>query len=279
MKVSPFTPLFFIDRKADGEECSYRQTFAVGDVITLEVLAEPEESVVAYVYNACTGKRLAAPLTFKVWRMNSGMSVHFSQTTLGKGVYYIEILGYGRCEIFEVTDDESVLQDTTLIQYTMKDNRQRIDAVFLYQDEPIIFSFRVPGGFRDSDWAFSVDSEQYFNEYSNIVQLWALESTSKKFRLGNGEGVPVWYGELLNRLLVCTYVWFDGEQYVRKDGNTPEMEQLQEGVNSFVFTQTVQKAVNIDVLGLDGTVYLRRIDGKEDYRVTDEGDDIRVTIY
>ena len=55
----------------------------------------------------------------------------------------------------------------------------------------------------------------------------------------------MWFAELLNRILCCTYVYFDGERYARKDSSTPEMTMLLDGINSFVFTQNLQKVVNL----------------------------------
>ena len=51
----------------------------------------------------------------------------------------------------------------------------------------------------------------------DVVDLYSSESTQKAFTLGNAEGCPVWYAEMLNRIMSCTYVYFDSERYVRKD--------------------------------------------------------------
>lgn len=271
MKISPFTPLFFIDRPEHGQESEYRQTFATTDNIMLQVLCHPEEAPVANIYDAC-GIKMAMVVRFNVWNMNAGISLHWARFTLPAGIYYIEIAGLGRCETFEVTDDSAKLRDTVLIEYTMKDNRQRTDAVFVTPDEQLVFAFRVHGGFKDADWTFSVDNEQFTDEYSDTFMLYGLESTQKKFTMGQSEGVPVWYGEFLNRLLVCTYVWFDSEQYVRSESNVPEMTQNVEGINSFVFSQTLRKAVGSFGDPADGAVYLRRIDGQEDYRNIESGE-------
>lgn len=277
MKISPFTPLFFIDRKADGFESEYCQVFAPTDIITLQVLSDPEESVVGFIVNEETQQRIGLQGT--LWRMNNSVNVHTFEVTLAEGFYSIEIYGFGKSEPFTVTSDETILRETTLIEYTMRNNRQRTDAVFVMDQRQIVFRFRAPGGFKDSDWAFSVESDQFSDDYANTVQLFSLESTQKTFTMGLGEGVPVWYGELLNRLLVCSDVYFDGEQYVRKEGNTPEATQVQDGVNSFVFRQTLQKAVNMDIYNPTGHTYVRRIDGKEDYRTIDGDNELRVTIY
>ena len=149
----------------------------------------------------------------------------------------------------------------------MKNNRQRKDAVFFIDGMQRFFDFRVPGGFKDSNWAFSVEGEQFVTDDADIVQLYGLESTQKKFTLGNSDGCPIWFAELLNRLLCCTYVYFDGERYARKDTAVPEMTVLLDGVNSFVFTQNLQKVVNIDPnLTLEHQAIMRRVD--DTFRLT-----------
>ena len=47
--------------------------------------------------------------------------------------------------------------------------------------------------------------------------------------------------ELLNRVLCCNYVYFDGVRYTRKESNVPELNQQIEGLKSFVFNQMLQK--------------------------------------
>ncbi|MEZ3465311.1 MAG: hypothetical protein K1V93_03025, partial [Muribaculum intestinale] len=156
---------------------------------------------------------------------------------------------------------------TTLIQYSMNNNRHRKDAVFFIDGMQRFFDFRVPGGFKDSNWTFAVEGEQFITDESDIVQLYGLDSTQKKFTLGNSEGCPIWFAELLNRLLCCTYVYFDGERYARKDNSAPETTILQEGINSFVFSQNLQKVINIDpVLTMQHQAIMRRVDNS-DYRL------------
>lgn len=149
----------------------------------------------------------------------------------------------------------------------MNNNRQRRDAVFFIDGMQRFFDFRVPGGFKDSNWTFAVEGEQFATDEADLVQLYGLESTQKKFTLGNSEGCPIWFAELLNRLLCCSYVYFDGERYTRKDASVPETTVLIDGVNSFVFTQNLQKVVNIDpTLTLQHQAIMRRV-GNSAYRL------------
>lgn len=267
MLISPFTPLFFIDRKADGIESHYTQVFASTDQILVQVLCELGEEEGDWALYTEPGHVFLECVDRSEWHMNDNIDVRFAVLSPSPGLYSFEVADK-TSEIFRVTDDPHLLKNTTLIQYSMKDNRQRNDGVFFIDGMQRFFDFRVPGGFKDSNWSFAVESEQFITPLSDIVQLYGLDSTQKKFTLGNSEGCPVWFAELLNRLLCCDYVYFDGERYTRKDTSVPESTVLLEGVNSFVFTQNLQKVVNIDpVLTLQHQAIMRRVNDVQ-YRLT-----------
>lgn len=260
MLISPFTPLFFIDRKSDGIKSKYTQVFSPRDQILLEVICDSSEETGDWILYTEPGHILLEYIDYTYWSMNGDIDIRFAVLSPSPGLYSVEIDGK-TSEIFRVTDNPLILDNTTLIQYSMKDNRQRNDGVFFIDGMQRFFDFRVPGGFKDSNWSFAVESEQFVTPSADIVQLYGLDSTQKKFTLGNSEGCPVWFAELLNRILCCTYVYFDGERYARKDASAPETTVLLEGVNSFVFTQNLQKVVNIDpMLTLRHQALMRRID-------------------
>lgn len=266
MLISPFTPLFFIDRKSDGIKSKYTQVFSPKDQILLEVICDSSEETGDWILYTEPGHILLEYIDYTYWSMNGDIDIRFAVLSPSPGLYSVEIDGK-TSEIFRVTDNPLILDNTTLIQYSMKDNRQRNDGVFFIDGMQRFFDFRVPGGFKDSNWSFAVESEQFVTPSADIVQLYGLDSTQKKFTLGNSEGCPVWFAELLNRILCCTYVYFDGERYARKDASAPETTVLLEGVNSFVFTQNLQKVVNIDpTLTLRHQALMRRIDNT-DYRL------------
>lgn len=262
MIISPFTPLFFINRKADGIDSEYIQTFAPSDRILLQILGPADEAgIVAYVRNEITGKN-HCQIAFNVWDINSDVRLRFASISLSPGIYSVYFLGKNiQSEIFQVVDNHRILENTTLIQYSMTNNRQRNDAVFFIDGMQYFFDFRVPGGFKDSNWTFGVESEQFVTPDADISQLYGRESTQKRFTLGGSMGVPVWFGEMLNRILVCSHVYFDGVKYSRKESNVPELTVQLEGINSFVFNQTLQQSTNLDpVLEQNNHAAMRRVD-------------------
>ena len=162
------------------------------------------------------------------------------------------------------TVDAIALAKTTLIQYRFKDNKQRDDVVSVIDFMTYFFDFRVPGGFKDSGWQFGVSNEQFTTQREDLVELFANDYTMKTFTLGGALGVPVWYGEMLNRLLCCSYVYFNGDRYVRNESEVPTINVLVEGLDSFVFTQVLRKAQVIDPLIEElNQISIRRVIGND----------------
>ena len=276
MILSPFTPIFFQPRKgSNGVPSRYIQTFAPTDHIELQLIGVVGDTPpTTKLYDAYDDSEIYT-IVWSSWQMNTTDLLYFATITgLSNGHYYIVMDGIGTSEPFKVTDYELELNQTTLIQYAMKDNKQRDDAVFLIDRMPMFFDFRVPGGFKDGGWAFGVENEQFVTEDANIVELYGMESTQKTFTMGEGDGVPIWFGELLNRLLTCHYVYFDGVRYARKESNVPEVNIQDDLLNSFVITQVVQKVTLLNpAVEQSNHVAIRRTgeDGVDnDYRGTDK---------
>lgn len=266
MIVSPFTPIFFPPLKCDGIESRYMQTFATTDDILIEVLCDNSEEVMSGTVMHEPEHTTFFPIEFNQWQVNSSTTLYFATLNLTKGVYSV-CIGDKCSTIFKVTDNEYELERTTLIQYSMNSNKHRKDAVFFIDGMQRFFDFRVPGGFKDSNWSFEAESEQFVTDDSDIIQLYGISSTQKKFTLGNSEGCPIWFAEMLNRILCCSYVYIDGERCARKGNSTPEITVLQEGLNSFVFTQNLQRVVNINPeLTLQHQAIMRRVD-TDNYRL------------
>lgn len=271
MILSPFTPIFFEPRKGrNGVPSNYIQTFAPSDQIMLQFIGvtgdAPPTTRVIDAYD----DSVLYTIEWSLWQMNPNDLLYFAVITgLSCGHYYITIDGIGTSEPFKVTDYEPELNQTTLIQYAMKDNKQRDDAVFLIDNMPTFFDFRVPGGFKDGGWQFSVENEQFVTEDANIVELYGMESTAKTFTMGEGDGVPIWFAELLNRLLTCHYVYFDGVRFARKESNVPEVISNDDLLNSFVITQVVQKVTLLNpAIEQSNHIAMRRVDN-EYHRTSD----------
>lgn len=278
MRLSPFVPVHFPDgNPADGLESRYVQVWAPTDHIMLQVIAAAGEAAPAATLNdARTGAAIGA-VDWQRWQMNSAKTVYFHEYAgLSEGLYTLTIADK-TSDAFRVTADKGALGRTTLIQYRFRDNRQRDDVVSVIDRMPVFFDFRVPGGFKDSGWQFGVSNEQFTTQHEDVVELYANDYTLKTFTLGNSIGVPVWYAELLNRLLTCTYVYFGGVRYTRNDTEVPSMNTLVEGLDSFVFTQVLRKAQLLDPeIEETNQIAIRRVDEDSDRLTGTEGQTILI---
>ena len=247
IKISPFTPLFFSPSSDKfGAESRYIQLFAPTDNIFIEVITTTEYKMNGLLKNHVNGT--SREIEFQSFSLKDGSTVfHSTITGLASGYYSISV-GDQECNVFKVTDDEHELDKTTLIRYSMRSNKQRNDCIFWNGEEQFYFEFRAPGGFKDDDWTFAVNNEQFEISNGNIVELFAVESTQKKFTLGNAEGCPVWFAEHLNRILCCSNVYFNGVRFVRKGNSVPEMTKEIVSLKSYIFKVSLQGMVdNIDV--------------------------------
>lgn len=275
MIISPFTPLFFSPSTDKfGAKSKYVQLFARTDRIFIELITDPKEQEPDVCINNLLNDTSTAIL-LSSWKMNKDKIIYFYNISLLPCGYYNVIVNGETSEIFKITDDERELSETTLIQYSMKDNKQRLDTVWWIDGMQYFFDFRVPGGFKDNGWTFGVDNEQFVTSDEDIVELFSHEYTTVLFTLGNGMGCPVWFAELLNRVLCCNYVYFDGVRYARKESNVPELNQQIEGLKSFVFNQMLQKVRTMNpVLEWNNQVSMRRVQD-DIYRLASDGGELR----
>lgn len=261
MKISPFTPLCFEQYVSDGLPSRYVQVFAPTDQIMVQVEAATGEEVADMVIKDAHSGVTIDTMPWQSWQMNADKVLLFiTLRGLSNGHYVVEI-GDLVSDEFRITEDVQELGRTTLIQYRFKDNRQRDDVVSVIDYMPYFFDWRVPGGFKDSGWTFGVSNEQFVTQREDVVELFAMDYVVKTFTMGGPEGVPVWYGQMLNRLLTCSYVYFDGKRFVRNEGEVPSMNVLVDGIDSFVFTQALRPAVTLDPdIEAQNVLALRRID-------------------
>lgn len=272
MKISPFTPLHFGDaNQSDGWQSRHVQIWSQTDQILVQIIATTDENMPAVELKDAHSGTTLSQISCQQWQMNTDKKVYFfTLQGLTVGHYKIYIYDYvGQTlqvtsDEFRVTDDAAALAKTTLIQYRFKDNKQREDVVSIIDLMTYFFDFRVPGGFKDSGWAFGVSNEQFTTQREDLIELFANDYITKTFTLGGALGVPVWYGEMLNRLLTCSYVYFNGDRYVRNDTEVPTINILVEGLDSFVFTQVLRKAQVIDpTIEEINQISIRRVIGND----------------
>jgi hypothetical protein len=273
MRISPFTPIFFAPSGCtNGIGSRYVQTFAPTDRILIEIIASVGDTAPAATINDAVADSAIDSITWNSWTINTSDLLFFTEINgLSDGYYTITIAGV-TSELFRISSDESVLSYTTLVQYAMKDNKQRTDVVSIIDNMKYFFDFRVPGGFKDGGWSWGVSNEQFSTQDQDIIELYSRDYTNKTFTLGGSIGVPVWFADLFNRLLTCSYVYLDGTRYSRNEQEVPSVNEIIEGLNSFVFTQVLRKAQIINVsIEETNQLAIRRVDS-DTYREVEDGD-------
>lgn len=254
-KISPYTPLFFNPSFDVGLKSRYVQMFSPNDHILLQIIASKDTgSPNVYVTDELNASRIR--LDMLSWKINDDEILYFKEIVgLREGVYCVEVEDMVS-EPFRISKDVS---GTVLIQTSNNTNRLRTDSVFFIDGMQYFFDFRIPGGFKDDDWSFGVDNEQYSTSENDTIDIYSYEYTHKTLTIGNSLGCPVWFGEKLNLLLCSTYFYVDGKRYVRVDSSVPEMNILIEGLRSYVFKQTLRQVRCLDpVLEERNQMLLRR---------------------
>ncbi|WP_258321651.1 hypothetical protein [Bacteroides sp. ET336] len=225
----------------------------------IQVIARSESrAITGVLINLASSEEVN--IDWSIWSINSTDKLYYYVLKgLPDGYYKVSVNGV-ESEMFHITSDELELKDTVLIQYSMKDNRERQDAIFWISDTQHFFDWRVHGGFKDDDWSFGVNNEQFTDADNNISEIYSVESLNKTFTLGNSSGCPIWFAAMLNRILSCTYVYFNGDRYIRMESNIPEKNILLDGYRSYVFKQALTSVEVVDYSESDNLLKIRRVD-------------------
>ena len=273
-RISPFTPIFFkpsADKHGAEPQCVH--VFANTDRILIEIIATGETAAPPDLIIHNTFNEYETAYSWHSWEMNEDTTLYFIELQGMDDGKYVASIGTVESEVFSVSSEERELRDTVLIQFSNADNRQRNDVVFWIDGMQRFFDFRVPGGFKDDNWTFGVNNEQFLTSDNDTVDLFGQESTVKALTLGNSDGCPVWFADLLNRLLCCNYVYVDGERFTRNESDVPEMNAEVEGLRSYIFTQGLRKVINLDP-NIENTnlLVLRRVvhNSNDLYRVSSQ---------
>lgn len=248
LKIGDLCPLFFSPMKDKfGVENDYMQTFYVTDKIMLQVFADKSPNVVL--------ENLSVPskvkLSMKTYEHNSSTTMYYVQIAgHSDGVYRVTVDGLAS-EPFCVTSDKTILETTTLIRYSHKDNHSAFDSIFWVGETQLFFEWRVEAGFKSSGYTPHVDNEHYRNQFQEITVLYSLPYDSYTLTLGDAAGVPYWFVRHLNRIFCVSYVEIDNSLWVRSEGSVPEITQVLEDYPLFYATMVLEPMAN-EVSGSGG---------------------------
>lgn len=246
-RISDLCPISFNPQKYKfARETDYIQRFYSTDTLLVQIFIGTDEKFKATL-NSSYG---VVDLLFTEVSINDKERAFYcSLTGLSDGVYTIKFdIGSAvlESEPFAFCSSYSVLEETSLIRYSHNSNSSIFDTIFFDGDKQLFYEFRVEAGFKPSGTSFKVAVEQFRNQYQHIIELYSVPYKSETLTVGDSFGVPVWVGELLNRIFSTKLVTINGKRYVRSESSVPEMTAIMEGEQMFNMTMTLER-IDTDV--------------------------------
>lgn len=246
-KIGDLCPLFFGPLKDRfSMSCDYVQTFYTTDIIQVQIFSESSPSVKLIPYDGeCQS------VTLKEYLHNEDVTMYYSSiSNLEDGIYVLSVDGE-ESEPFCVTSDKSILERTTLIRYSHKDNNSVFDNIFWIGDKQVVFEWRVEAGFKTGGFSAKIDNEQYRNQFQEITEMYAMPYETYTLTIGDATGVPYWYVRHLNRIFCLSNVEISGKSWVRSESSVPEMTAVLEGASTYNATLILEPKEN-EVSGIGG---------------------------
>lgn len=215
--------------------------YSASDRILVQVFHGVAESIGRLTLrDECSGE--CFPLTWGTISVNDNLKMSFYEVTgLVAGIYTLS-LGEMVSNPFQILSGESGLEDTVLVQCSQLDNKGRTDMMPVINGVRRFFDFRMVGGFYDKDWSFKVENDFFVTGRSDLVETYSLDITEKSLTIGSSAGVPVWVGDMLNRMFSCDTVYIDGVRYSRPDGALMERMDANVSKDCFVFSQLLRES-------------------------------------
>lgn len=252
MKIADICPLIFNPLKnPNKQDIDYIQKFYVSDTIMLQAFAEDSDDNATTFTLKNLSEGTESAYTWNSYAYNDDESVlYYGLTGLEDGIYSV-VIGGLESEPFEVSSSDLLLQSTTLLQFSHKDNSSSyFDNIFWFGDTQQIFSLRVEGGLSYN--SAKVENEQYRNQLQEIVELYAVPYDTYTLSIGDASGVPYWFAQLLNRILCLSKMEINDISYVRSGSSEIEITVVAEESQLYTISVQVERLDN-GINGIGGT--------------------------
>ena len=141
---------------------------------------------------------------------------------------------------FTVQEDA---EDTVLFEYT--NSKNEYDTIFIDNDIPKKFQFRMDGGFASDGDKYLSEVEFRRNQRQEIQKQYDMPYTKHTLVLGDNMGVPSWVAEKINLIMALDNVTIDGVLYVRSEDSIPEQNKIAEFYPYFNYTFILETAENV----------------------------------
>lgn len=251
IKIGNVCPLFFNTIKDKfALDIDYIQKFHSSDKIHIQIFHSDSESVSVTLHDL--PKNTYSDLPLSEYRQNDSEMMSYTVITgIDDSEYTVTVNGM-TSEPFMVCSSDDLLEVTTLIRYSHKDNNSGFKNIFWIGDQQQIFEFRVEAGFKPNGYNAHVENEQYRNQMQEIEELYSIPYDSYVLTMGDSIGVPYWFERHLNRILCLSMVEINGYRYVRSGNSGPEKSQVMEDSQLFHINVTLEPQEN-DIAGIGGT--------------------------
>lgn len=250
IKIGDICPVFFNPVKNRfQQDVDYIQRFYTTDNLLIQIFSDGSDIPNLILKDLIKGD--SKSITLISYLVNDAVMMYYTTLSrLSDSVYSI-VVGGKESEPFEFCSDISILEDTSLIRYSHKDNNSTFDNIFWIDNTQQIFEFRVECGFKPSGYSPKVNVEQYRNQEQEIETLYAVPYDSYTLSVGDSSGVPYWFGKHINRILCLSMVEISGEKYVRSESSTPDLSPVSEDGQMFYISVNLEPQKN-DIAGMGG---------------------------
>lgn len=254
LKLGDICPLFFSPMKDKFfRGIDYIQKFYTSDVILIQMFATEGETISAVTLYDVLNKT-SETIRILSYTVNSSINMYYVKITgLSDSVYTVSIAGGLNIisEPFCVTSSTDILESTSLLQCSHRDNNSAFDNIFWIEDDQQFIQLRLECGFRPSGVNEKVDIEQFRDQMQSVIQLYSVPYQILTLSCGDAVGLPIWYGKAINRMLCVSDFKINGTSYVRSEDSVPEKTQVSEDSQMFWFTVLLETLVN-NIAGVGG---------------------------
>lgn len=257
IKIGDICPLFFNPIKNKfQQDIDYIQRFHTNDNVLIQIFSNNSSHTVrAYLRNLIAGTQ--SSISLLEYEVNDSTKMYYSNITgLSDSVYKIEVVDasgnfYVLSEPFAVCSDSLMLEETSLISYSHKDNNSPFDNIFWIDDAQQVFNFRLEAGFKPGGFSPKIENEQFRNQKQEIIELYSIPYDAFSLTCGNASGIPYWFAQFINKILCVSDFRINGKGYVRSGNSTPEMSPVSEDGQMFSVSIILEPLEN-EISGVGG---------------------------
>lgn len=248
--LSPLCPINFAEREDtnSGElERVYIQQFIKGDKINLQLVGEYDVNVFAKI-----GDITFAATSIAINDIEAAYNISIDTEQLNTfTLYRIEVYAdktetrtYIAQNYVEIVED---CENLKLIKYYDEQNITPFKTYFKDNNgfEILHFYLRLPVGYKSTSYTEQIATETFRNQNQELRVLYAHPYRQQKLIIGDGMGLPIWMGRLINYIFCLSNIYIDNVRVVRSGEATPERQDGMTDYPLHIYNMTIENYDNI----------------------------------